>query len=336
MKVYEAKCPACQQKLYLLSSAGRYETYSESICRSCKYKFGCVTAKVISSTFYTEVSQDDRTAGKPQHRLVFHLILLKPDSEQEPLSFRQPEYQKAIHFEPNDQLLLLYSIKGRSLYKLLWIENCTTSKSLLLEHPGAEARSFGIASSLVAFALSLAVASVFHLPINKFSLSENILFSIGVGFYISKCKTTKITDSQELERLTSEQNLLVQNFEMNQGIDQFLHELHTNQKLISRFRIMESKILEDPTAVYSEQLDTVTRSISVLEKQVNLLQALINDYRQVTEYIEIEYEAMNLTEQLPNDIIKINLKRVEQLEAIKNIKEEIATSANLRALIDKY
>ncbi len=54
--------------------------------------------------------------------------------------------------------------------------------------------------------------------------------SVGIGMYISKRSSLKVRDRTELGRLSSEQQLLTQKYDLQQKIAHIAQELQTNHK----------------------------------------------------------------------------------------------------------
>ncbi len=329
----QLKCPACHKPLYFPNFDECDEDFLESICTACKYKYALIHTEVLSFASSVEALQTNKYKKRPDYRRIYKLRLLKADNTIEALQFSTLGQEEKISALPEDEILLLYNMRGKALEELVWIENSTTGKSCLLLKPGAKARSTGLGAGVLALLASGLLASVLHLPMNKLYVAVAMPSAVGVGAYVAKRKSTKVRDRQELARLGSEQQLLAQKHELDKKIAELTQELKTNNRIIDRLEALQRKMISAGKDLYANRLETVAKGISVLEKQLDLTQNLIDGYSQIVEIIEIEYETSRLAEQLPEDVSENILRRLDELKAVEAKKEELALLVNPRKLL---
>ncbi len=210
---YQIDCPSCHQKLYIPSSSDSYEYFLESICTRCKYKYTLEQNEVVVFNSTVKVSHSSTYGNKitVKYKRTYQIRLVSANKTTKSLEFSTPEQQEYLAALPGDKLLLLYMMRETKQEDLVWIENQITAQSYLLQKPGAKARSMGTKAGLMVFAASTVAAIILHLPpFDKVFLATATPTAVGVAVYVTKRKSNKVSDRNELSRLSSEQQLLMQ------------------------------------------------------------------------------------------------------------------------------
>jgi len=83
-------------------------------------------------------------------------------------------------------------------------------------------------------------------------------------------------------------------------------------------------MLEAGEDIYAYRMETISKGITVMEKQRGLTLNLINGYTQVASILEIEFQTSRLAEELPEDVSEQILGQMEELKAIEDKREELA------------
>lgn len=327
---YQINCFCCHQPLYFLDFSERRENFSVAICRKCKYKYALVPTEICSFSSTVQVSPNSEYLS---HR-SYKLRVIQADGTLESVEFSTLGRLEKITALAGDQVLLLYSMRGRELEDLVWIENSTTKKShLLLIKPGTTGIATGFATAVLTLVGSSILAGFLQIPTNQLFWATTIPSSIGMGAYVTKRSSIKVRDRAELERLSSEQQLLAQKHELEQKIASLTTELQINQRLVQRLKALAQKMIAIGEEMYINQAETVSKAVTVLEKQLELTLNLINGYLQLAEIIEIEYETFQLTKQLPEDVITKMLNQLEELKVIESAKEELSLLVNSQKIL---
>ncbi len=330
----QLKCPACRHLLYFPDFKECDEDFLESICTSCNYKYALIRTEVSSFASNVEVLQTNKYKKHPEYRRIYQLRLLKADKTIQSLGFSTPGQAEKLSALPGDELLLLYVMRGEAVEDLISIKNSTTGMSCLLVSPGAKAKSAGFGTGIATLVGGVLLAGFVHIPLNKTFLATVVPSAVGVGAYVTRLKDPRNRDRKELARLGAEQRLLLQKFDLEQRTQELCQELESNRRIISRLKGLRRKMLNAGEEMYANRIETVSKGISVLDKQLDLTQNLIAGYTQIIDILAIEYETSRLAEQIPEDISQKILLRLEELKAIEVKKEELALLVNPQKLLN--
>jgi len=255
----QLKCPSCRQPLYFPEVEARDEDQLEAICSGCNYKYILVSAQVLGFASEVEPSPANKYKKKPSHRRIYELRLLTISRELKALRLETPGSEERICALPRDKMLLLYTIQGKALDELVWIENHTTGKSCLLQRPDAKARSTGVTAGIATLFASGILAMLVHLP-GRVSVAVAVPASVGTGVYVTQLSESKARDKREIARLASEQNLLGQIHSLNHRVDELKQELASKQKTINRFKALRQKMHEAGEDIYAYRVETVSKA----------------------------------------------------------------------------
>ncbi len=326
---YKINCQSCRQPLYFLDFSKSKETRLVAICTRCQYKYALVVTEVCSFSSTLEVSPNNKNLP---HR-SYHLRGIQADGTLESVEFSTLGRLEKISALSGDQVLLLYIMRGKELQDLVWIQNSTTKKSHLLIKPGTKARATGFATAVLTLVGSSILAGFLQIPTNQLFWATTIPSSVGMGVFVTRRSSIKVRDCVELERLSSEQQLLAQKHELEQKIASLTTELQTTQRLVQRLKALAQKMIGIKEEMYVNQAKTVAKAVTVLEKQLELTLNLINGYLQLGEIIEVDYETFQLTENLPGDVLTKMLNQLEELKVIESTKEELSLLVNPQQIL---
>lgn len=334
---YQLDCPACRQKLYFPSSIDSYEHFLEGICSKCRYKYTLEQGEVIVFNSALEVLRSGTYGNKitVKYKRTYQIRLLSTNKTVKSLEFSTPGQQDHLAALPGDKLLLLYTMRETKQEDLAWIKNQTTTQRYLLQRPGAKARSMGTKAGFIVFAASTVIATILHIPLfDKVFLATATPTSIGVAVYVTKLKSSKISDHNELLRLFSEQQLLAQEFEFEQKSEVLHQEIEDDLRVINRLKSLREKMLITDEQLYTERIAVVSNGINVLENNLLLTQSLIAGYEHICNMLTIDYETSSLAKQLPDDITAKILSQLEELKTIEAQKETMSLLINDQRLLD--
>ena len=327
-------CPACRQKLYFPNS---YEHLLEGICTRCKYKYTLEQNEVVVFNSRIEVLHSSTYSSKPtiKYKRIYQMRLLSTSKTVKSLKFSTPGQEEHLAALPGDKLLMLYLMRGCKQGDLLWIENQTTTQSYLLQRPGANARSIGTKAGLMTFAASTAIAIFLQMsPFSRIFLVTVTPSAFGVAVYVNKRKSNKVSDRGELSRLSSEQQLLLQKFDLEQKAQGLRQEIENDLRIIARLKSLQEKMLTTDKELYTERIGVVSNGINVLENNLVLSQKLVDRYQHICNMLTIEYETSSLAKQLPDDITAKILSQLEELKTIESQKETMSLLVNPQQLLD--
>ena len=335
--IYQLDCPACRQMLYFPSSIDSYQDLLEGICTKCRYKYTLEQGEVVLFSSALEVLHSNSYGNKTtvKYKRTYQIRLLSANKTVKSLEFFTQGQQEQLAALPGDKLLLLYTMRETKQEDLTWIKNQTTTQGYLLQKPGAKARSMGTKAGFMVFAASTIIATILHIPLlDKVFLATATPSAIGVGVYITKRKSNKVSDLSELARLSSEQQLLVQKFEFEQKSEVLHQESENDLRLINRLKSLREKMLNTDEQLYTERIAVVSNGINVLENNLLLTQSLITGYEHICNMLTIDYETSSLAKQFPDDITAKILSQLEELKTIEAQKETMSLLVNPQRLLD--
>jgi hypothetical protein len=276
---------------------------------------------------------------QPEYRRVYQLRLYSldsthPDNILQALEFSTLGREEKISAVPGDRMLLLYLMQGKVLKDLLWLKNSSTGKTCLLGKPGTKARSLALNVSKLVLAVSVPFC-ILNPTTDKLLLAAAAPTAAGVGTYATMRQRLKERDRQELGRLTSEQQLLLQKYDLEQQTTTLQQELKTNKRLIRRLENLRQEMLDTKQELYSRQIEIVSKGINTLSQQINLSEELLSGYNQIIKMISIEYETSRIAQVLPEDLSEKILQKLEELKIIEARKQEMAVQINPQKLLQE-
>lgn len=331
---YRIECPACSQSLNFPNFKTNAENFSESICTKCHYKYALLPTRVVKFVSYIEVKPESEN-NYDQNKRLYKLRLLETNGAIRAVEFETRGKSEKISALADDEFWLLYTMCCQALVDLVWIRNCTSNQNHLLLHPGAKVRSFGFNVAGLIWLASFFVASVLNIPINQKFYALTVPTAASVGLYVTKRQSIKVRDRLELRRLSSEQHLLAQKYDLEQKLAQLTQEWKANQKIIQRLKALQQKMTSADADMYTRRIATVASGIKVIEDQLDLVQKLVDGYSQLVKIIEIEYETSQLAEKLPSDFTSQVLTRLDELKLIEAQKEELALRVDPQKLLSE-
>lgn len=337
-------CPACRRFVYFPSFEECDEDFLESICTKCDYRYALIRTKVASFSSHLESWNRSKNHNQPEYKRVYQLRLYNIDNTDvdnsnrsntpKVLEFSTLGQEEKLSAVARDELILLYLMQGKSLKDLLWVENLSTGKNHLLEKPGTRAKSLAFNISKFALAITLPLC-ILHPTTNKLLLVAAAPTAAGVGTYATMRQRLKERDRQELGRLTCEQHLLLQKYDIEQQTLILQQELNTNKRLIRRLENLRQEMLIAKKDLYDRQIEIVTKGISTLAQQIKLSEELLSGYNQIIRMLYIEYETSRIAQVLPADVSEKILRQLDELKAIELKKQEMAAQINPQKLLQE-
>jgi len=337
-------CPACRRPVYFPSFQECDEDFLESICTRCNYRYALICTEVASFSSHLESWYRSKYNKQPEYKLVYQLRLYDLDNANvdntnadkaiKALEFSTLGQEKKFSAVAGDKLLLLYLMQGKILKNLLWLENFSTGKSYLLGKPETRARS--LAFNISKFALAIAVPlCILNPTTNRLLLAAAAPTAAGVGTYATMRQRLKERDRQELGRLTSEQQLLLQKYDIEQQTIALQRELNANKRLIRRLENLRQEMTIAKKDLYERQIEIVTKGTSAIAQQIELSNELLSGYNQIIRMISIEYETSRIAQVLPTDVSAKILQQLDELKAIELRKQEMAVQINPQKLLQE-
>lgn len=283
-------------------------------------------------------AQQSNTYGNTitvKYKRTYQIRLLSANKTIKSLEFSTPGQEEHLTALPGDKLLLLYIMHGTEQQDLVWTNNQTTGQNYRLQKPDFKALSIGTKVGLMFFAASTVIATLLNIPLyNKVFLATATPSAVGIAVYTTKRKSSKVSDRSEILRLSSEQQLLIQKFDLEQKAEALFQEIENDSKLINHLKSLRDKMLATDKKLYTERIAIVSSGINVLENNLVLTQGLVTGYEHICNMLTIDYETSNLAKQLPEDVIAKILAQLEELKAIEAQKETMSLSINPQQLIN--
>lgn len=305
---YKLKCPACSHPLYLPATS--QDDPLEVLCLNCKYKYHAVYSQVESF-------------GGVSKRLGL-LWLNNSTNELKPFEFK-PRGLPSTHSGRNDNLILLSWVRGKKKVRssLSAIVNCSTGRTYQLFALGWRITlntfvwSFSVWTAFIAFA-------IFPHPLTPICLFFSSIPAITSSCFVLHELKQHFRERNErvVARLSAEQQLLSQKYELDQKIAQLNHELQANHRLIQRLQDLQCKMISTAPDFYTNRCEVITRGINILEAGLETIQNLIAGYTKIIDILAIEYETSRLAEQIPDDFSEKVLTKLEELKGIEAVSSE--------------
>lgn len=327
-------CPCCQKPLFFPHQEEYEQDLLFVLCAACNYKYALHYSEVLK--FASNAEQLPGKTGKPtKYKQVYKLQVVTPSGVIKSLEFSTPGQDEKLQAQLGDELLLLYTMRGAQVSDLLLVANCTTGKKHQLFSPSSKARIAGIrAAGITCLGVSLLVG-LLHGPDHKAMLVTTIPSALSVGVYVTQRQSPRERNRLIASRLGAEQKLLQQQFGLEQRVEQLRQEEAAHTRLLKRLSGLYKKMLRAGD-LYVERAAQVKSAISILQKQIKLIQSLMDGYIKVIELIEIEFETSQLAEQLPVDIDVTILSQLDELKAIEQQKEELGLRVDANRLLSMY
>lgn len=327
----EIKCPACRQPLYIPDSSICNEDRVMIICRSCHYQYAVSYAIAVACSSELITLDQTKLFKKTKQQRLYQLQISFKSKPQKTVQFTSFDLAEKFTATEGNLLLLLYTIKNKNNFDLIWLKNLDQDCDCQVFFPikqqliqGATTTSLTI---LGGSTLAL-IDSLYPVVADHFILLGTIPLAITTGFYSSIRYRRKYQElaARNLARLTSEQNILSKLKTLTARLKQLNQNKISEEHLLNRFKLLQAKMNQTDPNLYRDRLTTINRGISALEQQLNISQNLINGYSQLINIWEIEYETSQLAEQLPGQekVEAQVLPRLEELQALEQQKEELS------------
>ena len=328
-------CPCCQKPLFFPHKEEYEQDLLFVLCATCNYKYALHYSEVLKFASNAEQLPGRKTRKPIKYKQVYELQVVTPSGVIKSLEFSTLGQDEKLQAQPGDELLLLYTMRGAQVSDLLLVTNCTTGKKHQLFSPSSKARIAGIKAAGITCLVVLLLIGLLHGPDHKAMLVTTIPSALGVGVYVTQRQSPRERDRLIASRLGAEQKLLQQQFGLEQRVEQLRQEEATHTRLLKRLSGLYKKMLRAGD-LYVERAAQVKSAISILQKQIKLIQSLMDGYIKVIELIEIEFETSQLAEQLPVDIDVTILSQLDELKGIEQQKEELGLRVDANRLLSMY
>ena len=344
------------------------ENNLEIICRNCKYKYAVVHGEVLA--FYVRLEQPAGDNFRSRYRWIYELRLVtalgvkvlqflttsrtqsflatvgvtkSPDKAGQPSleGSLSPTDSRVVQGCPalsrknlGDRVNVLYPMKRDTVLKnIMCIQNLTTEKTCVLFHR-KDILFFRALAIIFPTTLAAILANLSPSGTGKLLIAGSLPLDIAAATFVVRITDFRERNKYNLARLSYEQKLLKDHYELNQRLQELRQEQKADQLMIEQLRSLRQKMIKVQTDLYTNRAATVSRGIDALEKQMELTQTLITGYAQTTNILLIEYRTSTLAQQLPGDITSQVLSKMEELKAIEAMKADLILLVNPQKLLE--
>lgn len=327
----EIKCPACRQPLYIPDSSLCNEEQVTVICGSCHYQY--IVSYATTRFFSSELINlpQNKFFRNNKQKKIYNLEVSLKSKIQKSFQFASFDLKKDFSATEEDLLLLLFTVRNQNNLDLVWLKNLTQNSDYQVFFPRRQQLFKGATTTSITIMAGSSLAlidSLYPVIANHFILLGTIPLAIATGAYSSIRYRRKYQElaATNLNRLTSEQNVLAKLKTLTARLKQLNQNKNSEALLLNRLNLLQAKMNQTDANLYRDRLTTINRGISALEQQLNISQNLIDGYSQLVNIWEIEYETSQLAEQLPGQekVEAQVLPRLEELQALEQQKEELS------------
>jgi hypothetical protein len=250
----------------------------------------------------------------------YTLEITTPDRNLKQLQFSIPGRVDLVPVNSGDLVSILYTMQGYVMKKLVVITNHTTGKRYVLPTPiPSPVHQIVVLSAAMSGLLVVSVFSGISIVLTSAASALVILA------YLKLTHTAQFT-SPPLEdcgatgrRLASDQRLLVQQFKLQQRIEELTHDCKTNHLLLDQINHLKQKMASVDSHLYGARIYRATTAMTILNQQIVNNQRLIREYRRALNMIDIEIDTSWIADQLPDadDFSRKILHRLDELQEIE-------------------
>ena len=299
------------------------ENNLEIICRNCKYKYAVVHGEV--SAFGVRLEQPTGDGIRSRYRWTYELRLTTALGVKV-LQFLTTSRTQSFLATVGDKVNVLYPMKRDTVLKnIMCIQNLTTEKTCVLFHR-KDILFFRALATILPTTLAAILANLSPSATGKLLIAGSLPLDIAAATFVVRITDFRERNKYNLARLSYEQKLLKDHYELNQRLQELRQEQKADQLMIEQLRSLRQKMIKVQTDLYTNRAATVSRGIDALEKQMELTQTLITGYVETTSILLIEYRTSTLAQQLPGDITSQVLSKMEELKAIEAMKADCKDS----------
>jgi len=318
-------CPKCFKTIGELPESGELI----ALCSNCRYKFQVLRGKVLERSS----KQQPGRKSSPVRHYVFRVEL--PHHRTEVTEFDQMGVDESIQARRNDDLAVVYSMRGTKREDLLALHNLTTGESHALGTPGQKASS---TANTLGFMVGAAVGAV------SFAASVPIVFTImlagstwaGAVFLLRQ----RLAPIHELEPearalLERQHSWLSEKLRLEEARARVAGDITDRERLRQRLFDLRRKMLEVGLDVYKARLASIDLALAALDRQMTLDVSLRDGYDRSIKMIEIEQETSSANEVFPDDLTPIVLEKLDELKALAAKQADLARELEANVEIEQ-
>ena len=336
--VYQFSCPHCGGSLYFANRQQSDEDFQESLCR-CRMLFALQQLDLIEIA--KEVSNaSEGPLRRHRSRTQYEVMALDAEGRRIHLQFSGvlTDSQQPLSVWPDDRLLLLHSVRDRQIHQLVRVRSVGSSEVFVDDAQKAGELEIATmrwhcwAQRLKAGGVASAISVAMALPLQEFGnpmyWAAAVVTVTTVAGLAGWGDRFRLRDRTLLRRLDGEQNLLRQQYAMEQKQACFSQRLRQQRRLLKRLLALKRCMQTADATLYAHRIGVVDRGIATLKESTGLTKSLRDGYRQLVKMLAIEYETSRLAEQFPDNSTQEIVQRVRELEAMEERR------STLEALID--
>ena len=237
-----------------------------------------------------------------------------------------------------DRLLLLYAVSQGQPQMLTQVRPVTTA--LGDDSDGLEVASLRwrlwkqrINTGGLAIVTGLGVALPLHSWGNPIHWLLTGLATVAATALAGWGDRFRLRDRQLFRRLNSEQQLLQQQYAMEQKRIFFQKQLQEQQRLLRRLKALIHRMQQADAELYAKRIGVVTRGLATLQESTALTRSLKEGYGQLVNMLVVEYETSRLAEQLPDTSTQEIFQRLGELEVMEERRQKLETLVNPHQLL---
>jgi hypothetical protein len=336
------KCFFCKNQIYLPLQEQIQTRELQLVCSRC-HSYYCV-GSYLNERCESNVSatKTNRKNNKTIYQRNYNLRINNELEQHLPLEFSSTGETEKFLALPGDRLLLIHVIDRDLKRKLIWIGNLTTDRCYQIFSPQRQALAKGWSATLVTGIIFGVALGIF--AINRFNVLQTLTFystlpfsvGIGAGVYRWQQQRYKLTETKEINRLSSEQQYLKQIQLLQERSLKLKTELSGEQGSLDRLLGLKQKLSTINLPAYGHRIEVLQRAISVIKERLQVGETLLAQYQQLMTIYGIEFDSSILTEELPDlDRDRVSLlDKVRELEKLEEQKEDLSIALQSLHSID--
>ncbi|MGG6293066.1 hypothetical protein ACQ4M4_01475 [Leptolyngbya sp. AN02str] len=307
-------CPTCARSLGRFTADGLFQ----ASCPSCNAKYEGIFGRLSHHMAKREPLLYLSEQLPKYYRRRYELRIATPGRQLKQLSFSTPNDQAIVPVRQGDRIAVIYSTKGHALDRLLAIHNHSLGKLYQLPQPIAGKRSLWQTGGLSA---AIAVGALFGgVDLGLVALGSMAIALSSRMTHIAELTTPPFdSDRPEEARLLSELKLVQQKAALHQRIEELRQESEEQHHLIRQLQALRNKMMRFNASLYASRVNSIETATRLLHQRIDHNHKLSEQYLQAIGMIDIELDASNLGEQLPDvdDFTNRIFERLDELKAIE-------------------
>jgi len=314
------ECPKCNIALTDIQETG----YSEAICSRCKYKYGAVTGRVVKRSTRQITLQRQTTKQSGRYKRYYEFRLDLPDGSMRPIEFTVDGKEDWVLVRRGDNITILFTMRGDAIEEHVSVSDHTTSQRYVLARPGDTARGTAIGiGSFVFVALAVLLIWLSSLPIAA-SLGIAALSGFGAYFLFVPLLVPRVrlaaTENAEIQQT---QKLLAKKLEFITRRQEVSGTLAQRNALRKKLASLQKKMRSVDSALYDSRIGIVDRAIALVDQLNEVDARLVSEYDKTITMLEIELDARDTTESLPDNVLSHLQERFDSIASAEEHNREL-------------